>query len=587
MSEEKKIPQEFISAVSSDFISTEFIPAAAAEFLNQDDLISFRTAVHSLIPKAYIMPINFIVELTNPTVAELKGITRFHDVAGISIIGLKDLLPGRQVFTGRGYEKDYSNATDYLAKFTDLRYLQLQNYSHQDSTINFLPLLTKLESLSLIGINMGENFPSIHNLTSISGTLRYFTQFFDSYNSFPKIEKLSLTGDMHILSGNNEEYFSTETSSLLTKFPNLISLTIDSNRDIRRKHIRIIANMSRLKNVELRNCYRLDNPEFYVLTNLDRLDLTNCSLTNTDLISLSQLTNLLHLNIDSNRFTSINSLVTLTNLLHLSIGSNELITINPLIALTNLKFLNISYCTIQDNSESIISYLPSLEEFHMNRIDVSVLRYVGRIPTLIKLSLRNISNTLSRYTVFLSGNLTLKYLDMSSCKTNDDDLKIIGSLVNLEYLDISGNHTHYTDFGLRYLTNLTKIIHLDMSENKYITSQGVSKLETLYSLSILNLDRCNLDERLLLVLLKLGSLSQVSFGGRDVAIPQEAVNEFQIKRPNVRVKFDSIILGRGARLLESDTEESENDEGDGQEGDEDEGDINEQEGIDNEEDETE
>ena len=102
-------------------------------------------------------------------------------------------------------------------------------------------------------------------------------------------------------------------------------------------------------------------------------------------------------------------------------------------------------------------------------------------------------NDLTKFTFSTSNNVTLKELDLSNnLLTTISD---IGSLVNLERLDLSNNNLLTTISGIESLVNLET---LDLSDNLLTTISDIG--------SIVNLETLDLSNNLLTTVSGIGSL---------------------------------------------------------------------------------
>jgi len=136
-----------------------------------------------------------------------------------------------------------------------------------------------------------------------------------------------------------------------------------------------------------------------------------------------------------------------------------------------LKYLDVSYTDIQDDGLKEISKLTYLKQLHLlicKHLTNNGLIYLWDLTNLEKLSLDTYDND-------------------NPHQTKDDELIYLVNLTKLNKLKYT---TISTGFGLRYLTNLTNLTHLNLNCYKF-TKQGfslLSKLPSLNTLEITDLD---------------------------------------------------------------------------------------------------
>ena len=156
----------------------------------------------------------------------------------------------------------------------------------------------------------------------------------------------------------------------LENFSNLKNLNLSANPI---KDLKPIENLTSLENLqlyyglliysgieynnEIKNVDVIGN-----LTNLYRLDITNCKIE--DISFLANLNNLVSLDLQQNQISDISPLKNLTNLAYLDLGSNKISNINDLSNLINLNTLILQNNLITDIS--VIENLTNLNELWLN-----------------------------------------------------------------------------------------------------------------------------------------------------------------------------------------------------------------------------
>ena len=118
-------------------------------------------------------------------------------------------------------------------------------------------------------------------------------------------------------------------------------------------------------------------------TKLEKLDLKEMELTDSDIIPLKYMENLEILWLDGNNINDITPLTGLTKLTQLNLGSNQISDISPLAELTNLYFLCLDRNQISDINA--LARLTSLTDLflHINQIsDISPLMGLTNLTRL-------------------------------------------------------------------------------------------------------------------------------------------------------------------------------------------------------------
>jgi len=115
---------------------------------------------------------------------------------------------------------------------------------------------------------------------------------------------------------------------------------------------------------------------------------------------------------------------------------------------------------------------------------------------------------------------------------NDDDLKVLHLIAqHLVILDLTNSEV--TDAGLDHLQKFPNLKKLTLENSKKVSSEGVRKLENIFSLEHLNLVGVSLDDSALGSIGKMENLLEVYLFRSGVS--EEAVNNLKAARPRMFV----------------------------------------------------
>lgn len=185
------------------------------------------------------------------------------------------------------------------------------------------------------------------------------------------------------------------------------------------------------------------------LTNVKELDLSNCRISSDAMTSISSMTWLESLVLDTNGISDISPLAKLIKLKSLSISDNNVKDVSSLSGLTSLTEINLSKNFIQD---------------------------VSALSAMSKLKTADLSDNLITSVSALSELAQLKSLDLSGNQISS--LEALRRLTSLTSLDVSGNKI----YSLSAVSALSSLTNLDISSNS-VTSldslAGLAKLTTL------------------------------------------------------------------------------------------------------------
>ena len=368
------------------------------------------------------------------------------------------------------------------------------------------------------------------NITNISLNSNY--QDVSAVNKLKNVTSLNLSSNV------------TDTISKLTIMDNLTSLYI-SNYNEKEIDYAYLGTLKKLQSLSIYDTYRKSNIDINNLKNLTNLK--SLSITTKvqidNLVSLQQLKALTSLSIHTgDKLQDIGFVGNLTWLEYIDLSDNMISNITPLRKLTKLRNLNLeknpvntkesetakTLQTLRDNG----TYINVLETNKTTNIEFKDAKFkekliksngadlnkdnqisIEEMERLTYLSLSyssgdNYDESISIEEITYATNLTSLYisakidditpiakltklnrLSVSSNFINDNNLKIIASLTNLEYLSI--NVTDKIN-NLEMLGNMKKLKELDVyNNNSYVNNEqkefdlkGIDKLTSLTKLRI-------------------------------------------------------------------------------------------------------
>jgi len=167
--------------------------------------------------------------------------------------------------------------------------------------------------------------------------------------------------------------------------------------------------------------------------------------------------NVTHLVLSGHRISDVTPLANLTSLVELHLVGNQIRDISPLSKLTNLRALDLSFNPIGDVTP--LSNLVNLRELGLFNTENS-FSDISSLSRLVRLERFYLSADGSQFdgNIAVISNFTnLRHLGLWS--ENTTDFSPIGTLVNLEALDLSSAfHLH----DLTILENMTNVTHLSI-----------------------------------------------------------------------------------------------------------------------------
>jgi hypothetical protein len=208
------------------------------------------------------------------------------------------------------------------------------------------------------------------------------------------------------------------------------------------------------------------------ITNITKLWVSNCKLTNNGIGKFRNLTSL-YIDCNNKHITDI-GIKTLTKLTSFRNESGK-ITSDSLIALTNLTCLHIDGSSIKDNG---IKHLTNLISLHVcgNKITNNAIKMLVNLTHIDIVYNEKISiDVLKQLPKLISLSLT-----------ESPDYSIgtgLSELLNLKHINIRNNHNNKIigDDVIKYLTNLTG---LNIWNNSVIGNTGISELKYLIFLNL-------------------------------------------------------------------------------------------------------
>ncbi len=208
-----------------------------------------------------------------------------------------------------------------------------------------------------------------------------------------------------------------------------------------------------LTSLTVHDAYGIDFSVLSSLTSLEKLDLSNCTVSSGSLAAIASLPNLTSLRMSGCALTDISALSSLTTLTTLDLSGNVLTDISALSSLTALTEVNLS-----DNTIVSISSLAAAAELAV--LDISDNAVTSLTP--------------------LSNKTTLRQLD--AAQNQIADLTPLATCTALEELDISNNQVA----DLTPVASLTALSVLSADYNALTTLPDFSAAQSLTRISVSN-----------------------------------------------------------------------------------------------------
>ncbi len=206
------------------------------------------------------------------------------------------------------------------------------------------------------------------------------------------------------------------------------------------------------------------------LTKLKHLSLKKCtSITDSAVKDFSTLTNLRSIAISSCSALTTDALTGFskcTSLREFHLETSPYInSLSPLIHCVNLRCLTLNKCYVESYGLSALQHFTNLTHLNCSafvQLKDSGMKYFN-LPSLRILNLHGDANITDEGLKFLSDLTDLQHLELGICeRITDAGLQYLSRLVGLTYLGML-SLVRITDQGVKYLTGLTRLKHLDLS----------------------------------------------------------------------------------------------------------------------------
>lgn len=238
------------------------------------------------------------------------------------------------------------------------------------------------------------------------------------------------------------------------------------------------------------------------LVKLQHLNLASCSkLTDSCLQHIRGLKSLCFLSLDQTKVSDAGMVLYLQSapscLSQLSLNQTA-VTEATLVVLPScvpqLRLLSIKQTKVED--VSALAQLLSLQTLNLDGTGVTEasLKYLATLPALSSLSLAGIPVADGNHALQIISGLKLTHLTLPGRHSvNDGGLSFLSGLSLLSELDLT-DYTQVTDQGVQQLSNMTRLKKLSLS-NTQVTDAGLPSLRRLQELQELCLDRTAVTSR--------------------------------------------------------------------------------------------
>ncbi len=281
-----------------------------------------------------------------------------------------------------------------------------------------------------------------------------------SFEKFPQLKGLSLEG-----------MSPWEVSQFLPSPGQIVELSLD--------HPETLEGIADFEHLQQLSVERIPAPDLKQLVSLKDLcslsieESSNSSFSTseqetaslTDYSAISTLTNLQHLEIDSEAVRDLRFLEPLTGLTSLAVSDTEAISLEPLARLTQLRSLKLA------DNDSLLDYSPicNLAELQTLVLDKGTSQPDPDLSSLVQLEELDLSGFIS--ISFLGHMSGLRHLSLHNC--NADEIQALSGLTNLESLTCYSIWTYAVPLrNVRFIDNMTNLKSLDFSGGNADTGWG-------------------------------------------------------------------------------------------------------------------
>ena len=280
-------------------------------------------------------------------------------------------------------------------------------------------------------------------------------------------------------------------------------------------------------------------------TDLIELNLSRQNLTDSDIRPLRFMRNLEVLNLSGNQISNVRALrglnslrvLDLSNDFDLSIGRyfnrNSINGLEHLARLSNLQSLDLRFLHIEDYS--VLGEFENLKALYFGGLTRTAeeFNHAGDLINLEKLvvawlpsnfsftAFHNLQNLkelditcwepISLTGIEVFANLERLTLEVRYDSEMFDNLALLGSLTNLQHLEIIGSRNHISDIDLSFLTELSNLRSLAI---RWVRINDTSAISTLSGLDELRIIRSNISD--ISFVSNMSNLRRLSLGGNKI-----------------------------------------------------------------------
>ena len=349
---------------------------------------------------------------------------------------------------------------------------------------------------TIIALSVSDNglVSSLSTFGYIVGGLIEEVDFADSAISRSLHDSLEISDDKPIFTNDlwNITDFTIPEDALvysdLKHLPYLESLTIENGVSSELHNISSLSNLSKL---DIVNCTVSEDDLIRIasLPVLKYLRLQNCGISNIS--QLSEARSLISLDLNSNAIRNLSPLASLNKLQELNLHHNAITTLSDLASLSALKVLNVS-------NNSLISIAPVSNLTNLTHLDADSNRItdLGDINQLTSLTHLSMANNSITDVVKLAACTALTELNISSNMITD--ISSFHALVKLTYFNFSYNQVLQLppwpsdcslitlDGAYNQLTSIDALSGMQSLNNVYMDyNEGIESVEALASCPVL------------------------------------------------------------------------------------------------------